>query len=99
MIEKEINQAIKLLTDDNLVWSEDMESIRHNLAGLLTKAIQVEFNHLEPEIGDIALNLIREGEANAREHDTTTETIILQSENYLEPTGQERCRYSCCCNR
>jgi len=98
MIEKELNQAIKLLNDDNLVWSDDFENIRRNLAGLLTKAIQVEFHHLEPEIGDLALNLMREREYDAREHDTTDQNITLQDEDNTEPARNEGQRHSCCCS-
>lgn len=52
-------EAIKLLEDDNLVWSEDFEGIRKHLAELLAKANQIEYALLEPEIGDLALKLIR----------------------------------------
>jgi hypothetical protein len=61
---EELAQAVELLEDENLVWSSDFESIRKNLAGLLAKAQLIEYSLLEPEIGDLALNLIR-GE-NAR---------------------------------
>jgi hypothetical protein len=55
----ELAQAIKLLEDKNLVWSEDFESIRKHLADLLAKAERIEYAVLEPEIGDLALQLIR----------------------------------------
>ena len=51
--------ALQLLNDRNLVWSEDFESIRKNLALLMAKAWEMEYAGLEPELGDLALNLIR----------------------------------------
>lgn len=33
---KLLTTAVKLLQDDNLVWSDDFEAIRHNLALMLT---------------------------------------------------------------
>ena len=53
------NDALKLLNDPNLVWSEDFESIRKNLALLMAKAWEMEYAGLEPELGDLALNLTR----------------------------------------
>ena len=61
---EEFSLAVELLKDDNLVWSDDFESIRKNLALLMAKAWEMEYAGLEPELGDLALNLIR-GE-NAR---------------------------------
>ena len=52
-------EALNLLNDPNLVWSEDFESIRKNLALLMAKAWEMEYAGLEPELGDLALNLIR----------------------------------------
>ena len=52
-------EALKLLNDQNLVWSEDFESIRKNLALLMAKAWEMEYAGLEPELGDLALNLVR----------------------------------------
>lgn len=63
------NEALNLLNDRNLVWSEDFESIRKNLALLMAKAWEMEYAGLEPELGDLALNLVR-GQ-NARESNTT----------------------------
>lgn len=60
-----LSKAITLLEDDNLVWSSDFEVIRKNLARLLAKALEDEYHYLEPEIGDLALNLIQERETNA----------------------------------
>jgi hypothetical protein len=97
--EREIFDAILLLKDDNLVWSNDLEAIRRNLAGLLERAMQVEWHYLEPEIGDLALNLIREveRETNARGITTTGEEIILQSTDYLRVTGQQGSGNPCRC--
>jgi hypothetical protein len=65
---EEFSEALELLNDDNLVWSDDFESIRKNLALLMAKAWEMEYAVLEPEIGDLALNLVR-GQ-NARGFDT-----------------------------
>jgi hypothetical protein len=65
----DFSEALKLLNDKNLVWSEDFESIRKNLALLMAKIWEMEYAGLEPEIGDLALNLVR-GQ-NARELDAT----------------------------
>jgi hypothetical protein len=99
--EREIFEAINLLKDENLVWSSDLEAIRRNLAGLLERIMQVEWHYLEPEIGDLALNLIRETErgSNARGNGTTSEKIILQSENYLRGLGQQGPSNSCQCHK
>jgi hypothetical protein len=66
---EDFSEALRLLDDKNLVWSEDFESIRKNLALLMAKAWEMEYAGLEPELGDLALNLIR-GQ-NARESKTT----------------------------
>lgn len=60
--------ALELLNDRNLVWSEDFEGIRKNLALLMAKAWEMEYAGLEPELGDLALNLIRG--TNARRLDS-----------------------------
>lgn len=56
---EEFSKALDLLNDDNLVWSKDFEAIRKNLARLMAKAWELEYAVLEPEIGDLALNLVR----------------------------------------
>jgi hypothetical protein len=97
--ERDIFEAIHLLKDDNLVWSSDMESIRGNLAFLMERIMQVEWHFVEPEIGDLALNLIRDRERqdNVGESNTTSEIDTMQSERSAGVTGQERQRHSCCC--
>ena len=99
--EREIFQAINLLKDENLVWSNDLEVIRRNLARLMERIMQVEWHYLEPEIGDLALNLIRETERenHARRNDTTTEEIILQSKNSVRESGCQGSGNSCQCNK
>jgi len=56
---EEFANALELLNDENLVWSDDFESIRKNLASLMAKAWEMEYAGLEPEIGDLAFNLVR----------------------------------------
>jgi regulator of replication initiation timing len=98
--EREIFDAILLLKDDEREWSTELEAIRRNLARLLERIMQVEWHYLEPEIGDLALNLLRETEreTNARRTNTTGEEIILQSENYLRVAGQQRPIRTCRCS-
>ncbi len=81
--EREIFDAIQLLKDDNLVWSSDFEAIRKNLAWMLERIMQVEWHYLEPEIGDLCLNLMREVERGniVRESDTTEQEHTLQGED------------------
>jgi len=66
---EDFSQALELLKDDNLVWSDDFESIRKNLCLLIAKIWEMEYHSLEPEVGDLALNLVRGH--NARESNTT----------------------------
>jgi hypothetical protein len=65
---EDFSKAVSLLEDKNLVWSDDFESIRENLASLMAKAWEMEYAGLEPELGDLATNLLR-GQ-NARRLDT-----------------------------
>ena len=99
--EREIFEAINLLKDENLVWSSDLEAIRRNLARLLERIMQVEWHYLEPEIGDLALNLIRETErgSDARGNGTSNKETDLQGENNLGIARCERQRnsYQCDC--
>jgi hypothetical protein len=97
--ERDIFDAIALLKDENLVWSSEMECIRRNLAGLMERIMQVEWHFVEPEIGDLALNLVRDKERqiNAGEPKTTTEENALQSQEHTRLAGQEGPRHSCCC--
>jgi len=66
---EDFSEALRLLDDKNLVWSDDFESIRKNLALLMAKAWEMEYAGLEPELGDLALNIVR-GQ-NARKSETT----------------------------
>ena len=98
--EREIFDAILLLKDDEREWSPELEAIRRNLARLMERIMQVEWHYLEPEIGDLALNLIRETERgnDARRTNTTGEEIILQSENNLGISGHEGSSHTCSCH-
>jgi hypothetical protein len=89
-----------LLKDDEREWSTELEAIRRNLARLLERIMQVEWHYLEPEIGDLALNLIRETERgnDARRTNTTGEEIILQSKNNLGNSGHQGSSNSCRCH-
>lgn len=96
MLDDEISRAILLLRDENLVWSSDFELIRRNLAGLLAKALQTEYHYLEPEIGDLALNLVREREPIVRELDTTEEANTLRRPRLTLEARAERPGKPCC---
>ena len=80
MLDSDLTKAINLLKDDNLIWSNDFESIRIPLAGVLVKATQVEYHHLEPEITELCLRLISERESYARELGTTDESSTMPSQ-------------------
>jgi regulator of replication initiation timing len=99
--EREIFDAILLLKDDEREWSNDLEAIRRNLARLMERIMQVEWHYLEPEIGDLALNLIRETERenHARGNGTTEKDNDLQGKNYLGVTGCQGSSNSCKCNQ
>ena len=56
---EDFSKAVSLLEDKNLVWSDDFESIRENLASLMAKAWEMEYAGLEPELGNLATNLVR----------------------------------------
>jgi hypothetical protein len=49
-----VSKAIVLLRDDNLVWSEDFDTIRHDLANLLgsLEALYQSANVLSSELTD-----------------------------------------------
>jgi regulator of replication initiation timing len=98
--EREIFEAINLLKDDELEWSSELEAIRRNLARLMERIMQVEWHYLEPEIGDLALNLIRETERgnNARGNDTSTEESTLQSKDSARGFGCQGSGNSCQCS-
>jgi regulator of replication initiation timing len=97
--EREIFDAILLLKNDEREWSSELEAIRRNLARLLERVMQVEWHYLEPEIGDLALNLIRETERenNARRNDTDTEESTLQGKVNLGIVGQQGSSNTCQC--
>jgi regulator of replication initiation timing len=98
--EREIFDAILLLKDDEREWSTDLEAIRRNLARLMERIMQVEWHYLEPEIGDLALNLIRETERgnDARRIDTTSQESTLQSTNSLSFIGTKGSGNPCKCS-
>jgi hypothetical protein len=56
----QIDKAIRLLRDDNLVWDEDFEAIRQPLANLLDTATQFEYRHIEDQIDAIVSVLMKE---------------------------------------
>lgn len=85
MLDNDLTKAINLLKDDNLIWSNDFESVRIPLAGVLVKATQVEYHHLEPEITELCLRLISERESYAREPQTTNQESTMQGHTSGKP--------------
>jgi hypothetical protein len=55
-----IEKLIKLLKDDNLVWSEDFELIRPHLAELITLVEQSSSHQFDEPIDEIAVALLTE---------------------------------------
>jgi hypothetical protein len=68
----ELEKAVKLLEDKNLVWSRDFDTIRLELTELLRKAADVEYHKLEAELDALARQISNEGSNNARGTRTTT---------------------------
>ena len=62
----ELEQAIKLLEDKNLVWSEDFDTIRLELTQLMRKAADEQYHELEAELDALAKQINNEGSNNAR---------------------------------
>lgn len=67
----ELEKAIKLLEDKNLVWSEDFDTIRLELAELMRKAANEQYHKLEAELDALARQVSNEGSNNARGTTTT----------------------------
>lgn len=57
---QQIDKAIRLLRDDNLIWDSDFEIIRHELANLLDVATQFEYRHIEDQVDAIVSVLVKE---------------------------------------
>jgi hypothetical protein len=75
----ELEKAIKLIEDKNLVWSEDFDTIRLELTQLMRKAADVEYHKLEAELDALAKAVNNEGSNNARRTRTTKKDSSLQS--------------------
>jgi hypothetical protein len=75
----ELEKAIKLIEDKNLVCSEDFDSIRLELTQLMRKAADVEYHKLEAELDALAKAVNNEGSNNARRTRTTKKDSSLQS--------------------
>lgn len=53
-----IQELLKLLRDDELVWSADFESIRKPLEKLLTHIEQVDSHQFDDDVDQIAKGLL-----------------------------------------
>ncbi len=61
----ELEKALKLLDDKNLVWSKDFDTIRLELSQLMRKAAEVRYRELEAELDSLAKGITNERENNA----------------------------------
>jgi hypothetical protein len=61
----ELEKAIKLLEDKNLVWSKDFDTIRLELSQLMRKAAEVRYRELEAELESLANSITNEGKNDA----------------------------------
>jgi len=61
----ELEKALKLLEDKNLVWSQDFDTIRLELSQLMRKAAEVRYRELEAELDSLANSITNEGKNNA----------------------------------
>jgi len=61
----ELEKALKLLEDKNLVWSQDFDTIRLELSQLMRKAAEVRYRELEAELDSLAKGITNERENNA----------------------------------
>lgn len=67
----ELEKAVKLLEDSNLVWSTDFDTVRLELAELMRKAANEQYHKLEAELDALARKVSNEGRNNARGITTT----------------------------
>ena len=61
----EWQKAVKLLEDNNLVWSKDFDTIRLELSQLMRKAAEVRYRELEAELDGLSKAITNEGDNNA----------------------------------
>jgi hypothetical protein len=61
----ELEKALKLLEDKNLVWSKDFDTIRVELSQLMRKAAEVRYRELEAELESLANSITNEGKNDA----------------------------------
>ncbi len=61
----ELEKALKLLDDKNLVWSKDFDTIRLELSQLMRKAAEVRYRELEAELDSLANSITNEGKNDA----------------------------------
>lgn len=59
MLDKYIREAVALLDDDGLVWSDDFESVRLPLADLLEKLRQTPSHQFDDEIETLVFALLQ----------------------------------------
>lgn len=62
----ELEKAVRLLEDKNLVWSEDFDTIRLELTQLMRKAADVQYHKLEAELDALAKQITNEGDKDVR---------------------------------
>jgi hypothetical protein len=55
---KEIDELIKILKDNELVWSHDFDAIREPLAKLLEKIAQLDTHQFDDNVSELATSLL-----------------------------------------
>ena len=74
----ELEKALKLLEDKNLVWSKDFDTIRLELSQLMRKAAEVRYREIEAELESLANSITNEGKNDAWRATTTKEDLSMQ---------------------
>jgi hypothetical protein len=61
----ELEKALKLLEDKNLIWSKDFDTIRLELSQLMRKAAEVRYREIEAELESLSNSITNEGKNDA----------------------------------
>lgn len=68
-----LHQALKLLRDDNLVWADEFEAIRHPLADLLDHVGQLPTHQFDEFVDELVISLLSEHPHST--HVSTTDPV------------------------
>ena len=86
----ELEKALKLLEDKNLVWSQDFDTIRLELSQLMRKAAEVRYRELEAELDSLANSITNEGKNDAWRTTATKQDSSVQSKKRAWVSWGER---------